>query len=42
MDNLPALNLYRRMGYRLVEKLENYYGAGRDAYRAVKKLANRS
>ena len=42
VDNLPALNLYRRMGYRLVEKLENYYGAGRDAYRAVKKLANRS
>jgi len=42
VDNLPALNLYRRMGYRFVEKLENYYGAGRDAYRAVKKLANRS
>ena len=42
VNNLPALNLYRRMGYRLVEKLENYYGVGRDAYRAVKKLANRS
>ena len=42
VDNLPALNLYRRMGYRFVEKLENYYGAGRDAYRAMKKLANRS
>ena len=42
VDNLPALNLYRRMGYRFVEKLEDYYGVGRDAYRAVKKLADRS
>ena len=42
VDNIPAINLYRRMGYRVVERLENYYGAGRDAYRAVKKLADKS
>jgi len=24
VDNLPAINLYRRMGYRFVERLENY------------------
>ena len=42
VNNHPAINLYRSMGYEFVEKLENYYGAGRDAYRAVKKLRHRS
>ncbi|HDD56710.1 MAG TPA: N-acetyltransferase [Nitrososphaeria archaeon] len=42
VDNHPAINLYRSMGYDFIGKLENYYGAGRDAYRAVKKLSRRS
>lgn len=42
VDNHPAINLYRSMGYEFIKKLENYYGAGRDAYRAVKKLNYRS
>ena len=42
VDNQPAINLYRNMGYEFIEKLENYYGAGRDAYRAMKKLSQRS
>lgn len=32
VDNLPARNLYRKWGYRVRARLENYYGPGQDAY----------
>ncbi|MCD6313042.1 MAG: GNAT family N-acetyltransferase, partial [Thaumarchaeota archaeon] len=38
IDNEPAINLYKSMGYRFLTKLKNYYGSGKDAYRAEKPL----
>lgn len=38
VDNEPAIKLYESMGYRFAAKLKNYYGPGRDAYRAEKNL----
>jgi len=32
IDNLPALNFYRKMGFKISRKLRNYYGDSRDAY----------
>lgn len=38
VDNEPAIKLYKSMGYEFVAKLKNYYGPGRDAYRAERIL----
>jgi len=36
VNNVPAITLYKKLGYEVVEKLRNYYGPGKDAYRAKK------
>lgn len=38
VDNRAAVNLYLKHGYRIVRRIKGYYGAGKDAYEAVKKL----
>ncbi|MCS7125743.1 MAG: GNAT family N-acetyltransferase [Aigarchaeota archaeon] len=38
VNNLPALNLYLKRGYKIVKRIKNYYGLGRDAYEACKNL----
>lgn len=38
VTNLPALNLYLKMGYQINRLLKNYYGWRRDAYEACKIL----
>lgn len=38
VDNEPAINLYKSLGYRLTSRIRDYYGRGRDAYRAEKDL----
>ncbi|MEM3193934.1 MAG: GNAT family N-acetyltransferase [Candidatus Bathyarchaeia archaeon] len=38
VDNTAALNLYLKHNYRVIERLKNYYGIGRDGMRLVKKL----
>ena len=38
VDNEPAIKLYKSMGYKFTAKLKNYYGLGRDAYRAERNL----
>ncbi len=38
VDNEPAISLYKSLGYRFTSMLKNYYGLGRDAYRAEKSL----
>jgi len=38
VSNLPALNLYFKMGYQINRLLKNYYGWRRDAYEACKIL----
>jgi ribosomal-protein-alanine N-acetyltransferase len=37
-ENLQAVNLYRKAGYRERELVRNYYGRGRDAVRMWKHL----
>ncbi|RLG77317.1 MAG: ribosomal-protein-alanine N-acetyltransferase [Thermoprotei archaeon] len=32
VSNIPAINLYKSLGYRIVDKLRNYYPDGEDAY----------
>jgi ribosomal-protein-alanine N-acetyltransferase len=32
-DNVPAINLYRKLGYRFIERLPRYYEDGRDGFR---------
>jgi len=39
VDNEPAIKLYESLGYRFTSRLKNYYGFGRDAYRAEKDLS---
>ncbi len=38
VDNTPAVNLYKSLGYAFIGKLKNYYGPGRDAFLAIKSL----
>lgn len=38
VSNSPALGLYLKHGYRVVRRIRDYYGGGRDAYEMVKKL----
>jgi ribosomal-protein-alanine N-acetyltransferase len=33
VDNIQALNLYRKLGFKIVKTLKNYYWDGADAYR---------
>ena len=37
-DNAPALELYRKMGYREKETLPHFYGIGKDGIRLIKNL----
>ena len=32
-DNAPAINLYRKLGYRFIERLPRYYEDGQDGFR---------
>jgi [ribosomal protein S18]-alanine N-acetyltransferase len=32
-DNVPAINLYRKLGYRFIERLPRYYEDGQDGFR---------
>lgn len=32
-DNVPAINLYRKLGYRFIEHLPRYYEDGQDGFR---------
>ncbi|MBS7607280.1 GNAT family N-acetyltransferase [Candidatus Bathyarchaeota archaeon] len=38
VDNVVALNLYFKHDYRIIERLKNYYGFGRDGVRLIKNL----
>jgi ribosomal-protein-alanine N-acetyltransferase len=38
VDNEPAIRLYKLLGYTFTSSLRDYYGRGRDAYRAEKNL----
>lgn len=38
VDNEPAISLYKSLGYTFASRLKDYYGRGRDAYRAEKDL----
>lgn len=38
VDNVAALNLYLKHDYRIIERLKNYYGFGRDGVRLIKNL----
>lgn len=38
VDNLPAQNLYRRLGYAIVQRLPKYYNSGDDGFLMVKSL----
>jgi len=38
VGNLPAQNLYRRMGYAVVQRINNYYNNGEDCYLMMKPL----
>ena len=38
VDNLPAQNLYRRLGYAVVQRLPKYYNNGCDGFLMVKSL----
>lgn len=35
VDNIQALKLYQKLGFRIVKTLKNYYWDGSDAYRMV-------
>lgn len=37
-DNVAALNLYLKHNYRVIGRLKNYYGFGRDGLRLIKNL----
>ena len=36
VSNEPAINLYRKLGFRIVERVPGYYPDGEDAYVMVK------
>jgi len=41
VDNVPALSLYRKRGYKIAESLPNYYGMGVNGFRLEKGLSVR-
>ena len=38
VSNIPAQNLYRRVGYAVVQRIENYYSNGEDCFLMMKSL----
>jgi [ribosomal protein S18]-alanine N-acetyltransferase len=38
VGNLPAQNLYRQLGYTVVQRINNYYSNGEDCYLMMKSL----
>ncbi len=40
MDNLPALNLYKKYGFEAIHQRKNYYGQGQDAIVMRKEMSN--
>ncbi len=40
MDNLPALNLYKKYGFEVIHQRKNYYGQGQDAIVMRKEMSN--
>ena len=38
VGNIPAQNLYRRVGYTVVQRIENYYSNGEDCFLMMKSL----
>lgn len=40
MDNLPALNLYKKYGFEAIHQRKNYYGHGQDAIVMRKEMSN--
>lgn len=38
MDNIPALKLYKKVGFEIVEDVKNFYNDGADGYRMSKSL----
>jgi len=38
VGNVPAQNLYRRVGYTIVQRIENYYSNGEDCFLMMKSL----
>ncbi len=38
VSNEPAINLYRKLGFEIVKKIENYYLDGEDAYVMAREL----
>lgn len=35
VDNIPAINLYKKLGFKILSKRSNYYGTGLDAYNMI-------
>lgn len=40
IDNLPALNLYKKYGFEAIHQRKNYYGQGQDAIVMRKEMSN--
>lgn len=40
MDNLPALNLYKKYGFEAIHQRKNYYGQGQNAIVMRKEMSN--
>ena len=38
VSNRPAIRLYEKLGYKIIDRIENYYPDGEDAYLMFKKL----
>ncbi len=36
VSNVPAINLYRKLGYKIINRIERYYHDGEDAYLMMK------
>ncbi len=36
VSNVPAINLYRKLGYKIIDRIKRYYRDGEDAYLMVK------
>ena len=40
VSNAPAINLYRKLGYRIINRIEQYYHDGEDAYLMMKDVCS--
>ncbi|MEA2069995.1 MAG: N-acetyltransferase, partial [Asgard group archaeon] len=38
VNNIPAINLYKKRGYTIIKKIMGYYSSNEDGYLMVKKL----